>query len=116
MTQIHQGEAYWLDFGPAQNSDSAERHSCVVVQSDVFNRSRLATTVVCLITSNLSRAGAPGNIPLRKGIANLPKASVVNVSQILTIEKSELTHRVGKLPANIVDAIHDGLQLLFDHA
>jgi mRNA interferase MazF len=116
VTEIHQGEVYWLDFGPAQNSAPAERHPCVVVQSDVFNRSRLATTVVCLITSNLTRAGAPGNVPLKKGDANLPKASVVNVSQILTIDKSELTHRIGKLPSNTVDAIHDGLQLLFDHA
>jgi mRNA interferase MazF len=116
VTQIHQGEVYWLDFGPAQNSVPAERHPCVVVQSDVFNFSRISTTVVCLITSNLTRAGAPGNVPLKKGDANLPKASVVNVSQILTIDKSELTHRIGKLPANIIDAIHDGLQLLFDHA
>jgi mRNA interferase MazF len=116
VTEIHQGEVYWLDFGPAGNSAPAERHPCVVVQSDVFNFSRIATTVICLITSNLTRAGAPGNVPLKKGDANLPKASVVNVSQILTIDKSELTHRIGKLPANRIDAIHHGLQLLFDRA
>ena len=105
MTEIHQGEVYWLDFGP-----------CVVVQSDVFNRSRLSTTVVCLITSNLTRARAPGNVPLEKGVANLPKASVVNVSQILTIDKTELTERIGKLPADTIDSIHTGLQLLLDRA
>ena len=98
VTQIHQGEVYWLDFGPGQKSGPAERHPCVVVQSDVFNFSRIATTVVCLITSNLTHAGAPGNVPLKKGDANLPKASVVNVSQILTINKSELTRRIGRLP------------------
>jgi mRNA interferase MazF len=87
-----------------------------VVQSDVFNRSRLATTVVCLITSNLTRARAPGNVRLEKGQANLPKASVVNVSQILTIDKAELTRRIGKLPANTIDVIRSGLQLLFDRA
>ena len=116
MTEIHQGEIYWLDFGPAENSAPAERHPCVVVQSDVFNRSRLSTTVVCLITSNLTRARAPGNVPLEEGAASLPKASVVNVSQILTIDKAELTERVGKLPANTIDSICTGLQLLLDRA
>jgi mRNA interferase MazF len=116
VIEIRQGELYWLDFGPSENSAPAERHPCVVVQSDVFNRSRLATTVVCLITSNLTRARAPGNVRLEKGQANLPKASVVNVSQILTIDKAELTRRIGKLPANTIDVIRSGLQLLFDRA
>jgi mRNA interferase MazF len=110
VTEIRQGEVYWLDFG-----EPPERHPCVVVQSDVFNRSRIATTVVCLITSNLTRSRAPGNVPLEKGAANLPKTSVVHVSQILTINKSELTERIGKLPANILHSIRAGLQLLFDH-
>src|SRR5580692_7349119 len=105
--EIRQGQVYWLDFGPAGGSAPAERHPCVVVQNDVFNRSAIATTVVCLITSNLSRAKAPGNVLLKKGDANLPKASVVNVSQILTVDKAELSHRIGKLPSNTVDAIHD---------
>ena len=111
MIEIHQGEVYWLDFGLSKGSAPAKRYPCVVVQSDVFNRSRLATTVMCLITSNVSRARAPGNAPLEKGAANLPKASVVNVSQLLTIDKSELTHRIGT-----IDAVRAGLQLLFDRA
>jgi mRNA interferase MazF len=114
VIEIRQGEVYWIDFGPPEGSAPAERHPCVVVQSDVFNRSRLATTVVCLITSNPTRASAPGNVPLEKGDANLPKASVVNVSQILTIDKSELTERTGKLPPNTIASIRAGLQLLFD--
>jgi mRNA interferase MazF len=69
----------------------------VVVQNDVFNRSAIATSVVCLITSNLSRAKAPGNVLLKKGEANLPKASVVNVSQILTVDKAELAESIGRL-------------------
>ncbi len=114
MTEIHQGEVYWLDL--VAGSAPAERHPCVVVQSDVFNRSRLATTVVCLITSKLTRARAPGNVALEKGAANLPKASVVNVSQILTIDKTELAGRIGKLPAKTTDSILTGLQLLVDRA
>ncbi len=116
MTEIHQGEVYWLDFGPSENSAAAERHPCVVVQNDVFNRSRISTTVVCLITSNLTRARAPGNVPLEKGAANLPKASVVNISQILTIDKTELAERIGQLPSVTIHSIRSGLQLLFDRA
>ena len=86
----------------------------MVVQSDLFNGSRIATTVVCLITSNLSRAKAPGNVALEKGDANLPRASVVNISQIVTLDKSELVDRLGRLPASTVDLIRSGLELLFD--
>ena len=116
MSEIHQGEVYWIDFGPTSGSAPAERHPCVVVQSDLFNRSRIATTVVCLITSKLDRARAPGNVALKKGDGNLPKASVINVSQVLTIEKSDLVERIGRLPASSIDAVRSGLQLLFDRA
>ena len=116
MNGIRQGEVYWLDFGPVQGSAPAERHPCVVVQSDVFNRSLIATTVVCLITSNIARAGVPGNVALRKGEANLPKPSVVNVSQILTVDKSELGEAVGRVSSSSIDAIRNGLQLLFEPA
>ena len=114
MSVLRQGEVYWLDLGPARGSAPAERHPCVVVQSDLFNRSLIATTVVCLITSNLSRARAPGNVALKKGEAGLPKPSVVNVSQVLTVDKAELEQRIGRLSAEVVDAIRDGLRLLFD--
>ena len=114
MTEIRQGDVYWVDFGSGTGSARAERHPCVVVQSDLFNGSRIATTVICLITSNLGRAKAPGNVALEKGDANLPRASVVNVSQILTVDKSELAERLGRLPASTVDLIRSGLELLFD--
>lgn len=113
MIEVRQGEVYWLDFGPKSGSAPADRHPCVVVQSDLFNRSRIATTVVCLITSNLPRGEAPGNVKLEKGDANLPKASVVNVTQLLTVDKTDLTERAGKLPEAAIDAIRGGLELLF---
>jgi mRNA interferase MazF len=114
VSDILQGQVYWLDFGPAAGSAPAERHPCVVVQNDVFNRSAIATSVVCLITSNLNRAKAPGNVLLKKGEANLPKASVVNVSQILTVDKADLVDCVGQLSRTAAGAVRDGLQLLFD--
>ena len=111
---IRQGEVYWIDFGAAVGSAPAERHPCVVVQNDLFNRSRIMTTVVCLITSNLTRAEAPGNVLLERGEGDLKRPSVVNVSQVVTVDKSELSERVGRLPAGKVDAIRRGLHLLFD--
>ena len=114
MSEIGQGQIYWLDFGPVAGSAPAERHPCVVVQNDVFNRSAIPTTVVCLITSNLSRANAPGNVLLKKGDGNLSKASVVNVSQILTVDKAQLPECSGKLSSTATSAVRDGLQLLFE--
>src|SRR5206468_2219419 len=116
VMDIRQGEVYWLDLGHTAGSSPAERHPCVVVQSDLFNQSRIATTIVCLITSNLSRGLAPGNVVLKKGDANLRKASVVNVSQVATVNKSELVERIGRLPASTIEAIRRGLHLLLDRA
>jgi mRNA interferase MazF len=114
VSDVRQGEVYWFDFGSANGSSPAGRHPCVVMQSDSFNSSLIATTVVCLITFNLRRGLAPGNVPLRKGEAHLPKASIVNVSLLLTLNKKELVERIGKLPAATVDRIRGGLELLFD--
>jgi mRNA interferase MazF len=114
VSEIRQGQVYWLDFGSAAGSGPAERHPCVVVQNDIFNRSTIATSVVCLITSNLSRANAPGNVLLKKGEGGLPKASVVNVSQTLTVDKAELVECAGKLTFTTAGAVREGLHLLFD--
>ena len=114
MSEIRQGQVYWLDFGPSHGSAPIERHPCVVVQNDVFNQSSIATSVVCLITSNLKRAHAPANVLLKKGEANLPKTSVVNISQILTVDKAELVEYVGRLSSAAATAVRDGLHLLFE--
>lgn len=113
MKDIGQGEVYWFDFGPRIGSAPADPQPCVIVQSDLFNRSRIATAIVCVITSSTALAAAPGNVALKKGDANLAKPSVVNVSQILTVDRDELGERIGKLPAATVDRICEGLALLF---
>ena len=114
MKDVRQGEVYWIDFGPQSGSAPAERHPCVVVQSDVFNRSKIATTIVCLITSNMHRAEAPGNVSLKKGEGRLTKPSVVNVSQIVTVDKTDLEERVGLLPKAPLNAVLTGLRLVFE--
>jgi mRNA interferase MazF len=114
VKEIRQGDVYWLDLGPSSGSAPAERHPCVVVQSDVFNASRIATTVVCLITSNVDRTGAPGNVALRKGDARLSRPSVVNVSHVVTVDKIDLEERVGRLPSAALESVLTGLRLLFE--
>jgi mRNA interferase MazF len=114
VREVYQGEVFWFDLGPLSGSAPADRHPCVVVQSDMFNRSRISTTVVCVITSNEVRTRSPGNVPVKKGEANLLCDSVVNVTQVATVNKSELIERIGKLPPDTVDAIRQGLQLLLD--
>ena len=88
------------------------RRPVLVIQSNPFNASRIATVIVAVITSNLSLAAAPGNVRVSKSASGLPKASVVNVSQLLTLDRSLLTGRVGALPDNVATQVDDGLKLV----
>ncbi len=109
---IRQGDVYWVDLGEPSGSEPGYRHPCVVVQNDVFNQSRIRTVVVCALTSNLKRAEAPGNVLLGKGEANLPKQSVVNVSQIFTVDKTQLGDYIGTLSPRRVRQILAGVLLV----
>jgi len=109
---IRQGDVFWVDLGEPRGSAPGYRHPHVVIQNNLFNRSRINTVVVCAITSNLKRASAPGNALLRKGEANLPKRSVVNVSQIFTVDKADLVEKIGTLSPERVRQILDGVRLL----
>jgi mRNA interferase MazF len=85
-----------------------------VVQNNVFNRSRLNTVVVCALTSNLKRAAAPGNVLLERGEADLPKQSVVVVSQIFTVDKNQLGEYIGTLSNRQVRQIVEGIRLVIE--
>ncbi|MEW6540445.1 MAG: type II toxin-antitoxin system PemK/MazF family toxin [Bacillota bacterium] len=111
---IRQGDIYWVDFGEPAGSAPGYRHPCVVVQNNLFNRSRINTVVVCALTSNLKRGKAPGNVALDSGEGNLPQQSVVNVSQIITVDKRDLVERIGAVSGNRVREILDGVRLLLE--
>ncbi len=111
---ISQGDVYWVDLGDPIGSAPGLLHPHVVIQNDAFNRSNIRTVVVCALTSNLTRASAPGNVLLAVGEANLPKQSVVNISQVFTVDKSQLDEKIGTLSSSRVRQILDGLQLLLD--
>ena len=96
---IRQGELYWLHFGAPEGSAPAGRRPALVVQHDRFNRSAISTTVVAAVTSNLRLAAMPGKVRLRRGEAGLLHPSVVNISQLRTIDRSRLGERIGVLAA-----------------
>lgn len=109
---IRQGEVYWLQFGRAEGSAPAGRRPALVVQHDRFNRSAISTTVVAAVTSNIRLGGMPGNVRLRQGEAGLPRASVINVSQIRTIDQARLRDRVGLLGAAKMRDVLKGLAIV----
>ncbi|MBI3976987.1 MAG: type II toxin-antitoxin system PemK/MazF family toxin [Chloroflexi bacterium] len=109
---INQGDLFWIELGDPSGSEPGYRHPHVVIQNNVFNRSRLSTVVVCALTSNLQRAAVPGNVLIEPGEANLSRRSVVNVSQIFTVDKSQLGEKIGTLSATRVREILDGIQVL----
>jgi mRNA interferase MazF len=111
---VRQGDVYWLDLGEPVGSGPGYRHPHVVVQNNLFNRSRINTVVVCALTSNLKRAEAPGNVRLDPGEAGLPKESVVLVSQLFTVDKRQLDEYIGTLSMQRVRQILDGIRLVLE--
>jgi mRNA interferase MazF len=107
---VKQGDLYWIHADASDGSASPHAHPHVVVQDDVFNRSRVHTVIVCALTTNLGKATEPGNVMLDDGEGNLPKQSVVVVSQITSIEKARLGQRIGALSRERVAQILDGLR------
>ncbi|MHA1974467.1 MAG: type II toxin-antitoxin system PemK/MazF family toxin, partial [Candidatus Hodarchaeales archaeon] len=102
----------WVDLGKPSGSEPGYLHPHVVIQNNVFNLSRINTVIMCMLTSNLKRAQSPGNVLLGESEANLPKQSVVNVSQIFTVDKNNLGERIGTLSRMRVQQILDGVALL----
>ncbi len=109
---IKQGEIFWIDLAEPKGSEPGYRHPHIVIQNNLFNASRINTVVVCSLTSNLNRAKAPGNILLNKSEANLPQKSVVNISQIFTVNKSDLVEKIGQVSEKRITEILDGIKLL----
>lgn len=103
-----------MDLREPLGSEPGYSRPHVVVQNDVFNRSRIRTVVVCLLTSNLRRAGDPGNVLLEPGEANLREQSVVNISQISTVDRDQIGDMIGALSGERVREIVSGIGLLLE--
>ena len=109
---VRRGEIWWASLRKPIGSEPGYRRPVLVIQSDEFNRSRIATVIAVVITSNTRLTEAPGNVFLPQKLAGLPKDSVVNVSQVVTIDKSGLTEKVGVLPPVIIEQVDKGLRLV----
>jgi mRNA interferase MazF len=109
---INQGDVFWVGVGEPVGSVPGYKRPCVVIQNNAINQSRINTVVVCPLTSNPKRATAPGNVLLKEGEANLPKRSVVVVSQVFTENKSGLDEYIGALSPKRIRQILNGLKLI----
>jgi mRNA interferase MazF len=107
-----QGDIFWIEADPSRGSIPGSPHPHVVVQDDVFNRSRISTVIVCALTSNLNRAAEPGNVLLEPGEGDLDKQSVVVVSQVSSVYKARLSEHIGTLSGERVQEILAGMRFL----
>lgn len=108
---IRRGEVWWADLGEPRGSSPAGNRPVLVVQNDSFNASRISTVIVAVMTSNLSLAAAPGNVLVRSGDSGLPRDSVINVSQLITLDKRDLAEPAGSLSLAVQRQVDDGLRL-----
>jgi mRNA interferase MazF len=111
---IKQGDIYWVDLGEPIGSEPGYDRRYVVIQNDILNNSQIRTAIMCALTSNLRRASAMGNVLLEEGEANLAEKTVVNVSQIFTVDKGILNEKIGKLSIQRVRQILAGVKLITD--
>lgn len=111
---MNRGEIWWASLEEPSGAGPGFRRPVVIVSSDEFNQSLIKTIVVVTVTSNLKLAEAPGNFKISKAKSGLSKDSVVNISQVITLDKSFLTERVGKLSSKYVRLLNDGLRLVLD--
>lgn len=109
---LRRGEIWWADLPAPIGSSPGFRRSVLVVQSDVFNASKIGTVIVAAITSNVELARAPGNVHLDKKESRLPKESVVNVSQLATLDRRILTERVSSLLDETMARVDAGVRLI----
>jgi mRNA interferase MazF len=109
---IAQGEVWWADLPPPKGSAPGFRRPVVVIQGDAFNRSALRTAVCVSLTGTLRWADAPGNVLLTARSTGLPRDSVANVSQVLTLDRSVLVERTGKLPKAKLDLVLAGIDVV----
>ena len=109
------GEIWWANLpDDPYGSEPGKRRPVVIIQNNSFNRSSIKTTICASITSNIKLAKFPGNIELEKSISGLEKTSVINFSQIITVDKSRLTEHVAMLPKNYIEKINESIRFIFD--
>jgi mRNA interferase MazF len=111
---VHRGEIWWADLAEPRGSEPGFRHPVLILQSEPFNRSRLPTVVGVIVSSNTRLLDAPGNVLLRSAETGLPRDSVANVSQFVTVDRDYLEERAGSLGKRTLSRVERGVRLLLD--
>ncbi|MGA1410406.1 MAG: type II toxin-antitoxin system PemK/MazF family toxin [Prochlorotrichaceae cyanobacterium] len=107
---MYRGEIWWANLPDPVGSEPGYRRPVLVIQDDAFTQSRISTVIVVILTSNIQLVEAPGNVLLPRGVSGLSRDSVVNVSQIFTIDKTFLVERIGALPDYLQEEVDEGLR------
>jgi mRNA interferase MazF len=114
--EIRQGDIFWIEQDEPAGSEPGYRRPFLVIQNNLFNQSRINTVVVCALTTNLQRAKSPGNVLLDPGEGGLPKASVVNVTQLVTVDRQSLAEYCGSVSIRRIEQIITGINLVIQPA
>jgi len=109
---VSQGDVWWAEVLEPQASEPGFRRAVIVAQGDALNRSRISTVVCVPLTGNLRCSNAPGNVSLDERATGLPKPSVANVSQVVTLDRADLTERTGRVPARKLDLVLAGIDVV----
>jgi len=109
---VERGSVWWADLGEPRGAGPGYRRPVLVVQSDAFNRSRIATVIAVVLTSNADLLAAPGNVLVPARASGLPRDSVANVSQVVTLDRGDLSEQAGKVPMALLRQVSDGLRLV----
>ena len=109
---VERGQVWWADLGEPEWSEPGFRRPVVIVSSDAFNRSRIRTVIAVVLTANLRLVDAPGNVLVPAKLSGLPKDSIANVSQVVTLDKEFLTEPAGRLRGRLLSDIESGLRLV----
>jgi mRNA interferase MazF len=112
--ELARGDLWWADLPEPAGSEPGYRRPVLIVQSDTFNRSRLQTFIAVVLTANVRLVDAPGNVLIPARASGLPRDSVANVSQVITMDRRVLTERIGRLPKALVSQVDDGLRLVLN--
>ena len=107
---VERGDVWWADLGEPEGSGPGFRRPVLIVQADAFNRSQLQTVIAVVLTSNLRLVDAPGNVLMPAKATDLPKDSVANVSQVITVDREFLTEKVGRLRGQLLKDVDNGLR------
>jgi mRNA interferase MazF len=111
---IRRGGIYWVNFSPGKGSEPLRQRPGLVIQSNALNDSKINTIVMLAITSNLKFGELPGNVVLRKGEANMPKKSVINATQIKSVDRASIQSHIGSLSSRRMEEVDAGIKLILD--